>query len=68
MLGNQMLNGVHQLDVIDYAEEEFVNLYFAIVKYSLPDLEWFGGRNFVGFIWSSLWFHVSWGIEGYPEK
>lgn len=24
----------------DYAEEEFVNLYFAIVKYSLPDLEW----------------------------
>lgn len=24
----------------DYAEEEFVDLYFAIVKYSLPDLEW----------------------------
>lgn len=23
----------------DYAEEEFVDLYFAIVKYSLPDLE-----------------------------
>lgn len=29
----------------DYAEEEFVDLYFAIVKYSLPDLEW-SSRDF----------------------
>lgn len=40
MLGNQMLNGVHQLGVMNLTEEEFVDLYFAIVKYSLPDLEW----------------------------
>lgn len=37
-----MLNGVHQLGVMNLTmpEEEFVDLYFAIVKYSLPDLEW----------------------------
>lgn len=42
MLGNQMLNGGAPAGCyeFDYAEEEFVDLYFAIVKYSLPDLEW----------------------------
>lgn len=41
MLGNQMLNRVHQLGVMNLTMlRRFVDLYFAIVKYSLPDLEW----------------------------
>lgn len=56
----------------DYAEEEFVDLYFAIVKIFSSrfrvEFQRLGGRNFVGLIWSSLWLHISWRIKGYPEK
>lgn len=57
----------------DYAEEEFVDLYFCYSKKIFSsrfrvEFQRLGGRNFVGFIWSSLWLHVSWRIKGYPEK